>query len=1409
MEETKKGTVEKEKGKTKEGAYVAKELTKNILRYYLDELQMLLHDYALNCDPSMLHPGTMPENKEFDEEICLAFTDPEKNLQMQFEGQEEWKPDGRRFVFSFTGRYAQYKTDKYYYRDGGNLGARWTEENLRKLLEDEGIEILSCWSHWSQQDDRSGFEREAWPEEYITSLRYAQDKKNKDGKMLGVNLPDFTEGDRWLEYYCTDIELVLDKPFHHDGLRLTGRVLASPLTKLEEREFALQLVIEGKCISDKGADEPATHVLFETMYLRDPKSKRKTKLEIPLRNRNKQSALLPFAGEIVYPKPEGEVLRLGVLPELDKMLRYPLEECTWSWGGFSREELIDQLSSKLKEALFWENDALIDLDEPHEKASSAQRAKKILEDYLYFNANAYDMRRNDSHPELRRSRYNLMLVADDMSRAEQFVEILHEILKMVSLHVYKKYRESDLLDGDSWSEMAMALRQSDHLVVIYDCQERPAYKPDELGTGEAQEVQKRKIARYDSLWKQIGRAARGLEDEHESPGMLIIIASRRTYARTLRLNPIIHDFVCEHHLAIRDLLPEEVSELFIKKIEQSSFEVNDSLRKEIKAYVDAEYSKSSQRGMEFIDTRFEKFLNRYLLKENRDGTLSGCIPSVKKSSAEEILVELSEKPGMEGVVDSLKKVYHMKDVLLRMNDVCHMSFEGNPGTGKTMVARKMAEMLYYMGVIKKPLCIEVAAGDFLSKFYGTTNEKVTEMLRSAQGGVLFIDEAYLLAENDGNANKSKQEGIGLLIREMEDKENPDRPLVIFAGYEDRMRDLLKTNAGLNSRIKFHIKFRDYKIDELYKILKLMLEKVGFEVAKKAEYSEYLEYEEYAEEEEDDDKTKEKLNQLIRVRMSATDFGNARAMEQLAEELAAKHAEREAEKHLDASQQDVIEAKRGNTYVIEAEDAEALLPKTDTQQIAKILKTQPKVEAEFEKLKAGIAFRKSLQRAGLSVHIPVASHHMVFMGAPGTGKTTVAKLLADYLCEVEALPTGKLVTVQIQDLENFAGGMTPARRMEEFVERARGGILFIDEAYTLMYKNWREDVIQVLLVKMEERREDTVFIFAGYPNEMDRFMTMNEGLKSRIGYHFLFESYKEDALAQMFLDKMEQAGLKFDDEGKARKKLEEIMRYCISMPDFGNGRFVDNLFENTVNKHGDNLFGNTDNKHDEKLREDYSTEELTTFKAETDLPAISEILSSMGIEADPKEYAEHASKKTAIHELGHAVVLVASKESMTAGAQRMDGYSLNIEEVTIRPTYGAGGYMKLENLNFNSMTEREWKTYLTIGMAGRAAEKLYFGSHTPGCSGDYKTVRYYADQMIETFAMGDLGITSPMDLVREADETASRLIVENREFIDITVKFLQQFEEMKGAEFEEAFRKYRTEGGEALTAYLEEIGQLKK
>jgi|TARA_B100000683_G_C12380440_1_gene511018 probable Rubsico expression protein CbbX len=167
----------------------------------------------------------------------------------------------------------------------------------------------------------------------------------------------------------------------------------------------------------------------------------------------------------------------------------------------------------------------------------------------------------------------------------------------------------------------------------------------------------------------------------------------------------------------------------------------------------------------------------------------------------------------------------------------HMSFTGAPGTGKTAVANRMADILYKLGYIRKGHLITVTRDDLVGQYIGHTAPKTKEVLKQAMGGVLFIDEAYYLYKPD-NERDYGAEAIEILLQVMENQR--DDLVVIFAGYKDRMDSFYESNPGLSSRVANHIDFPDYTPDELIQIAKLMLEDQQYRLTPEAEQA-LLEY----------------------------------------------------------------------------------------------------------------------------------------------------------------------------------------------------------------------------------------------------------------------------------------------------------------------------------------------------------------------------------------------------------------------------------------------------------------------------------------------------------------------------------------------------------------------------------------
>lgn len=217
----------------------------------------------------------------------------------------------------------------------------------------------------------------------------------------------------------------------------------------------------------------------------------------------------------------------------------------------------------------------------------------------------------------------------------------------------------------------------------------------------------------------------------------------------------------------------------------------------------------------------------------------------------------------------------------------HMSFTGRPGTGKTTVAMRMAEILHRLGYIRKGHLVTATRDDLVGQYIGHTAPKTKDVLKRAMGGVLFIDEAYYLYKPE-NERDYGAEAIEILLQVMENQR--DDLVVIFAGYKDRMDTFFKSNPGLSSRVANHIDFPDYSHDELEQIAGLMLAKLNYDLSPDAEVA---------------------LSEYLELRMKQPQFSNARSVRNAIDRARMRQATRLFE------QGGMIEAK--DLRVIEADD----------------------------------------------------------------------------------------------------------------------------------------------------------------------------------------------------------------------------------------------------------------------------------------------------------------------------------------------------------------------------------------------------------------------------------------------------------------------------------------------------------
>ena len=222
----------------------------------------------------------------------------------------------------------------------------------------------------------------------------------------------------------------------------------------------------------------------------------------------------------------------------------------------------------------------------------------------------------------------------------------------------------------------------------------------------------------------------------------------------------------------------------------------------------------------------------------------------------------------------------------------------------------------------------------------------------------------------------------------------------------------------------------------------------------------------------------------------------------------------------------------------------------------------------------------LRKKDKDIKIDNVNLHMVFLGNPGTGKTTVARCVANILYDLGYIKQNKLLEVSAKDLVAEYVGQT-APKTYSVIEKALGGVLFIDEAYSLAsngQNSYNDEAIATLIQAMENYRHDLVVIFAGYTKEMQSFLNSNSGITSRIGYTLEFDDYTEAELVEIFKGMVKKAGFIVDED--AIIKLKELISEYKDEPNFGNARFIRNVYEKTIIRHAANT---KDKKQKSKIK----------------------------------------------------------------------------------------------------------------------------------------------------------------------------------------------------------------------------------
>ena len=534
------------------------------------------------------------------------------------------------------------------------------------------------------------------------------------------------------------------------------------------------------------------------------------------------------------------------------------------------------------------------------------------------------------------------------------------------------------------------------------------------------------------------------------------------------------------------------------------------------------------------------------------GDIKGYVP--EERSMEDILRDLDTYIGMDEVKAAVKEMaYSVQNAMQRAERglgeqekmSMHIILTGNPGTGKTTIARKLGEILAAIGYLDSGHVVEVDRAKMVSQYQGETPKVVDALCDKAKGGILFVDEAYTLAPISASGDRDAQgaQALEKLMKRMEDDRG--QFIVIAAGYRTEMENLFRVNPGFRSRFNYFLDIKDYSPAELYQIMQVFAKQKKYIFSPDAEVL-----------------TQKMIKEMYDSRDK--DFANGRTMRTLFDQICKKQAQRLQGLNISAMSNEEL-------MTIHQEDIPYDAPQTvsadDCLKKLDGLVGLSGVKKEIANLTAFL----NLQIARGETNTFQGKHY-VFTGNPGTGKTTVARIMADIFKTLGVVARGQLVEADRSKLVAGFSGQT-AIKTNQLVDQAMGGVLFIDEAYTLKSSDgdtFGAEAIDTLLKRLEDDRGKFICIVAGYTDQMHDFIDTNPGLKSRFTQTIHFDDYTPDELTEIFLKLAAGKNFTVDEDTKAaiHRLFEQL--YLRRDKNFGNAREARRIFNESVERQSQRL-----------------------------------------------------------------------------------------------------------------------------------------------------------------------------------------------------------------------------------------------